>query len=42
MQKNLLKTTWGPYFDIEEKNMQDPKTKITRTITTKIKKTTRL
>jgi len=26
--KKFIKLTWGPYFDIEEENMQDPKTKL--------------
>jgi len=26
--KRFIKSFWGPYFDIEEKNMQDPKTKL--------------
>ena len=26
--KKFIKLTWGPYFDIEEKNIQDPKTKL--------------
>ena len=26
--KIFIKSTWGPYFEIEDKNMQDPKTKL--------------
>ena len=36
--KKFIKSTWGPYFDIEEKNMQDPKTKLQELSQQKIKK----
>ena len=26
--KKFIKLFWGPYFDIKENNMQDPKTKL--------------
>lgn len=36
--KKFIQSTWGPYFDIEEKNMQDPKTKLQELSQQKIKK----
>ena len=36
--KKFIKSTWDPYFDIEEKNMQDPKTKLQELSQQKIKK----
>ena len=36
--KKFINSTWGPYFDIEEKNMQDPKTKLQELSQQKIKK----
>ncbi len=36
--KKFIKSTWGPYLDIEEKNMQDPKTKLQELSQQKIKK----
>ena len=36
--KKFIKSTWGPYFDIEEKNMQDPKTKLQELSQQKLKK----
>ena len=36
--RKFIETTWGPYFDIEEKNMQDPKTKLQELSQQKIKK----
>ena len=36
--KKFIKSTWAPYFDIEEKNMQDPKTKLQELSQQKIKK----
>ena len=38
MQKNLLSLHGNPYLDIEEKNMQDPKTKLQELSQQKIKK----
>ncbi len=36
--KKFIESTWGPYFDIEEKNMQDPKTKLQELSQQKLKK----
>ena len=36
--KKFIMSTWSPYFDIEEKNMQDPKTKLQELSQQKIKK----
>ena len=36
--KKFIESTWGPYLDIEEKNMQDPKTKWQELSQQKIKK----
>ena len=36
--KKFIQSTWNPYFDIEEKNMQDPKTKLQELSQQKIKK----
>ena len=36
--RKFIETTWGPYFDIEEKNMQDPKTKLQELSQQKLKK----
>jgi len=36
--KKFISSTWDPYFDIEEKNMQDPKTKLQELSQQKIKK----
>jgi len=36
--KKFIKSTWDPYFDIEKKNMQDPKTKLQELSQQKIKK----
>ena len=36
--KKFINSTWDPYFDIEEKNMQDPKTKLQELSQQKIKK----
>ena len=36
--RKFIESTWGPYFDIEEKNMQDPKTKLQELSQQKLKK----
>ena len=36
--KKFIESTWGPYLDIEEKNMQDPKTKLQELSQQKLKK----
>ena len=36
--KKFIKVFWGPYFDIKENNMQDPKTKIQEISQQKFKK----
>ena len=36
--KKFIKTIWGPYLDIKEQNMQDPKTKIQELSQQKLKK----
>ena len=36
--EKFIKLTWGPYFDIEEKNIQDPKTKLQELSQQKLKK----
>ena len=36
--KKFIKEVWGPYFDIKESNMQDPKTKLQELSQQKIKK----
>ena len=36
--KKFIKTVWGPYLDIKEQNMQDPKTKLQELSQQKIKK----
>jgi len=36
--RKFIETTWGPYFDIEEKNMQDSKTKLQELSQQKLKK----
>ena len=36
--KKFIQSTWGPYLDIENKNMQDPKTKLQELSQQKLKK----
>ena len=36
--KKFINSTWGPYFNIEDKNMQDPKTKLQELSQQKLKK----
>ena len=36
--RKFIETTWGPYFNIEEKNMQDSKTKLQELSQQKLKK----
>ena len=36
--KKFIQTTWNPYLDIEDKNMQDPKTKLQELSQQKLKK----
>ena len=36
--RKFIESTWGPYFNIEEKNMQDPKTKLQELSQQKLKK----
>ncbi len=36
--RKFIESTWGPYFDIEDKNMQDPKTKLQEISQQKLKK----
>ena len=36
--KKFIKSTWGPYLNIEDKNMQDPKTKLQELSQQKLKK----
>ncbi len=36
--KKFIEYTWGPYFNIEDKNMQDPKTKLQELSQQKLKK----
>jgi ribonuclease-3 len=36
--KNFIQSTWDPYFDIEDKYMQDPKTKLQELSQQKLKK----
>ena len=36
--KKFINFTWGPYLDIEDKNMQDPKTKLQELSQQKLKK----
>jgi len=36
--KKFINSTWGPYLDVEDKNMQDPKTKLQELSQQKLKK----
>jgi len=36
--KKFIKSTWGPYLDIDDKNMQDPKTNLQEISQQKLKK----
>ena len=36
--KKFINSTWGPYLDVEDKNMQDPKTKLQELSQQKFKK----